>query len=238
MGNFQKYWSQNVGQDLIVFDFFVGGISCGRKRCVREINVSRAWDPVHAGDKALTREIPAKRGRVNRYGRVFTFWVPCYGVRYYFCIKTMFSSSLSLVVGRMIHVLFMLFVFVCVYLVAFFFVLCTLCCQFLLIVTSVLPLRLFIISNINDTIGSGTVFPSGAPEFLILNLKCSVNYLVKYCFFLFFRPLCCLSSIDWLSLITPLVSLNISNYYFMLHIWFQQIDDLFTLVLKEYHLYL
>ena len=67
MGNFQKYWSQNVGQDFIVLDFFVGGRSCGRKRCVREINVSRAWDPVHAGDKALTRETPAKRGRVNRY---------------------------------------------------------------------------------------------------------------------------------------------------------------------------
>ena len=47
--------------------FCWGGISCGRKRCVREINVSRAWDPVHAGDKALTRETPAKRGRVNRY---------------------------------------------------------------------------------------------------------------------------------------------------------------------------
>jgi hypothetical protein len=37
---------------------------------VREINVSRAWDPVHAGDKALTRETPAKRGRVNRYGLI------------------------------------------------------------------------------------------------------------------------------------------------------------------------
>ena len=34
---------------------------------VREINVSRTWDPVHVGDKALTRETPAKRGRVNRY---------------------------------------------------------------------------------------------------------------------------------------------------------------------------
>jgi hypothetical protein len=56
MGNFQKYWSQNVGQDFIALDFFVGGRSCGRKRCVREINVSRAWDPVHAGDKALTRK--------------------------------------------------------------------------------------------------------------------------------------------------------------------------------------
>jgi hypothetical protein len=28
---------------------------------VREINVSHAGDPVHAGDKALTRETPAKR---------------------------------------------------------------------------------------------------------------------------------------------------------------------------------
>ena len=34
---------------------------------VREIYVSRAGDPVHAGDKALMRETPAKRGRVNRY---------------------------------------------------------------------------------------------------------------------------------------------------------------------------
>ena len=42
----------------------LGGISCGRKRCVREINVSRTGDPVHAGDKALTRET------VNRYATV------------------------------------------------------------------------------------------------------------------------------------------------------------------------
>ena len=49
---------------------FVGGILCGRKRCVREINVSRAGDPVHAGDKALTRETPVQRGRVNRYATV------------------------------------------------------------------------------------------------------------------------------------------------------------------------
>jgi hypothetical protein len=34
---------------------------------MREINVFRAGDPVHVGDKALTRETPAKRGRVNRY---------------------------------------------------------------------------------------------------------------------------------------------------------------------------
>jgi hypothetical protein len=35
---------------------------------VREINVSHAGGPVHAGDKALTWETPAQRGRVNRYG--------------------------------------------------------------------------------------------------------------------------------------------------------------------------
>jgi len=29
--------------------------------------VQCAGDPVHAGDKALMREIPVQRGRVNRY---------------------------------------------------------------------------------------------------------------------------------------------------------------------------
>jgi hypothetical protein len=38
----------------------------------------------------------------------------------------------------------------------------------------------------------------------------------KYCFFLFFWPLFCVFSIDWMSLITPLVSLIISNYYLMI----------------------
>jgi hypothetical protein len=42
---------------------------------MREINVSRAGDPVHAGDKAFTREIPAKRGRVNRYEIICKFHV-------------------------------------------------------------------------------------------------------------------------------------------------------------------
>jgi hypothetical protein len=48
-------------------EFAVGGRSCGRERCVREIYVSRTGDPVHAGDKALTQETPTQRGRVNRY---------------------------------------------------------------------------------------------------------------------------------------------------------------------------
>ena len=42
--------------------FCWGEIVREQKVCVREINVSRAWDPVHAGDKALARETPAKRG--------------------------------------------------------------------------------------------------------------------------------------------------------------------------------
>ena len=39
---------------------------------MREINVSSAGDPVHARDKALTRETPAQRGRVNRYAKTIS----------------------------------------------------------------------------------------------------------------------------------------------------------------------
>jgi hypothetical protein len=53
-----------IGNIDIVLDFFVGGRSCGSKRCVRENIVSRARDPVHGGDKALTRETPVQRGAV------------------------------------------------------------------------------------------------------------------------------------------------------------------------------
>ena len=38
---------------------------------MREINVSRAGDPVHVGDNALTLETPVQRGRVNRYVFIF-----------------------------------------------------------------------------------------------------------------------------------------------------------------------
>ena len=65
---------KNVGQDFIVLDFFVGGRSCGRKRCVQEINVSRAGDPVYAGNKALTWGTPTQRGRVNRYVLLVSQW--------------------------------------------------------------------------------------------------------------------------------------------------------------------
>jgi hypothetical protein len=45
---------------------------------------------------------------------VFTFWVPCCDVRYDFHIKTIFGSSLPPFVWRRAHVLFTLFVFVCI----------------------------------------------------------------------------------------------------------------------------
>ena len=45
---------------------------------------------------------------------VFTFWVPGCDIRYNFLLKTMFGSSLPPFVCRSAHVLFTLFVFVCV----------------------------------------------------------------------------------------------------------------------------
>jgi len=45
---------------------------------------------------------------------VFTFWIPYCDVRYDFRIKTIFGSSLQQIVCRRVHVLFTLFVLVCV----------------------------------------------------------------------------------------------------------------------------
>jgi hypothetical protein len=45
---------------------------------------------------------------------VVAFWILCCDVHYDFCIKLMFGSSLPPVVSRRAHVLFMLFVFVCI----------------------------------------------------------------------------------------------------------------------------
>jgi hypothetical protein len=78
---------------------------------------------------------------------VFTFWVPCCDVRYDFCTKTMFGSSLPPVVCKMAYVFFTLCLFVysgvqhILFCVFVFFVLSTLCCQFLWIVHFGLPLR-------------------------------------------------------------------------------------------------
>jgi hypothetical protein len=52
-----SYFDQTCNEFKIWRKFFVGRRSCRRKRCVREINVSRAGDPVHAGDKALTQDV-------------------------------------------------------------------------------------------------------------------------------------------------------------------------------------
>ena len=59
MGNFQKYWSQNVGQDFIVLDFFVGGRSCGR-----------LMSPVQ--ETQSMREIRLLGGRLPRKGGELT----------------------------------------------------------------------------------------------------------------------------------------------------------------------
>jgi hypothetical protein len=55
------------------------------------MNVSRAGDSVHAGDKALTRETPVKRRRVNRYAYIEKFLnlANFYGSSYYY-LKTLF----------------------------------------------------------------------------------------------------------------------------------------------------
>jgi hypothetical protein len=54
---------------------------------------------------------------------IFTFWVPCWDVRYDFNKKTMFGSSLPPVVCRRSHILFTFLVFVCVYWCPTYFVL-------------------------------------------------------------------------------------------------------------------
>jgi hypothetical protein len=58
MGNFQKYLSQNVGQDFIVLDFFVGG--GGKGVC------GRLMSPAH--ETQSMREIRLLRGRLPRKG--------------------------------------------------------------------------------------------------------------------------------------------------------------------------
>ena len=76
---------------------------------------------------------------------VFTFWVLCCDVHNDICIKTMFSSSVPLVVcWRLMSYLpsFCLCIVVSnTYCVLFFFILCTLCCHFFWIVHFLLPLR-------------------------------------------------------------------------------------------------
>ena len=57
MGNFQKYWSQNVGQDFIVLYFYVGGSRAGGKGVC-----GRLMSPAH--ETQSMREIRLLRGRL------------------------------------------------------------------------------------------------------------------------------------------------------------------------------
>jgi hypothetical protein len=61
---------------------------------VREIYVSCAGDPVHAGDTALMWETPAQRGMVNRYGnkKIVYFLQP----PYLFTIDRLFLSIVEM----------------------------------------------------------------------------------------------------------------------------------------------
>ena len=72
---------------------------------------------------------------------VFMFWVPWCGVRYVFSIETIFSSSLPPVVCGRAHVLFTLFVFVCMWWCPAHIVLCF-CFVFLRLVCPMLPVSL------------------------------------------------------------------------------------------------
>ena len=74
MGNFQKYWSQNVGQDFIVLDLFVGGYRAGGKGVC-----GRLMSPAH--ETQSMREKRLLRGRLPRKGGGLT------GMETYRCIR-------------------------------------------------------------------------------------------------------------------------------------------------------
>ena len=104
----------------------------------------------------------------------------------------MFGSSWPPVVCRRAHILFTylcLFAYsgvqsiLCCVFVLFFFVLCTLCCQFLWIVNFYLPLRYSL-------------------TFILCVVFCRLFVLLSF----FFWPLCCLSYFNAWVLITSLVS--------------------------------
>jgi hypothetical protein len=46
MGNFQKYWSQNVGQDFIVLDFLLGGYRAGGKGVCGRSAIKNSYKPL------------------------------------------------------------------------------------------------------------------------------------------------------------------------------------------------
>ena len=71
MGNFQKYWSQNVGQDFIVLDFLLGGYRVGGKGVCGRLMSS-------AHETQSMQEIRLLRGRLPRKGGGLTgMWRTC-----------------------------------------------------------------------------------------------------------------------------------------------------------------
>ena len=75
MGNFQKYWSQNVGQDFIVLFYVGGGRAGGKGVC------GRLMSPAH--ETQSMREIRLLRGRLPRKGGELTGMRTMYKCRQY-----------------------------------------------------------------------------------------------------------------------------------------------------------
>jgi hypothetical protein len=94
------------------------------------------------------------------------------------CIKTMFGSSLPPVVCRRAHVLFRLFVFVCIQWCPTYIVLCfcfislclvyPICCQFLWIVHLWLPLRYSLTVIYQDNMKKSISFVNGTHSYKYL----------------------------------------------------------------------
>ena len=85
MGNFQKYWSQNVGQDFIVLRFFCWGDIVREQKGV----CGRLMSPAH--ETQSMREIRLLRGRLPRKGGGLTGMLSVFGRK-----RTAFWYNLNL----------------------------------------------------------------------------------------------------------------------------------------------
>jgi hypothetical protein len=88
---------------------------------------------------------------------VFIFWVLCCDIRYDFRIKTMFGSFLPPIGCKRVHVLFMLFVFICTLWCPTYIVLCV-CFACLLLVCHILPFSLDCLFLISPSVFSNVFF--------------------------------------------------------------------------------
>ena len=98
-------------------------------------------------------------------------------------IKTMFGSSLPPVVCRRTRVLFTLFVFVYIWwrlthiVLFFFFVLCTLCCQFLWIVLFLIAPSVFFNIYLQDQIWNKTKSYNNTGSVALINTWCTTKHI-------------------------------------------------------------